>query len=374
MKIPFNKPSIVGEELKYIQDAVNQGSIASGGKYTRLCESFLETRYKVPKVMLTTSCTDALELAALVLDIKPGDKVAVPSYTYVSTANAFALRGAEIVFIDCEPNTLNLSLKDLKLKLNVDVKALVVMHYAGVANSMDEILKLCYKYDVKIIEDAALAIESKYKGKQLGTFGALGTFSFHQTKNVISGEGGALLINDESLVDKAFLHRDKGTNRNQFFKGEVDKYTWKALGSSFAPSDMVAAYLWGQLEKIDQIQQHRLGICIRYVEGFDKLPSHKVVVGKVGNGSVFFLQLSNENMRDTFISYMAEKGVKAVFHYQTLDKSPFMEGFSEESNCIVAHQSAKQIVRLPVYYSLSLKEQEYIIKTVCNFFSALPLN
>lgn len=377
MKIPFNKPFIVGNELQYIQDAISTGSIASGGKYTQKCESFLEARYNVPKVMLTTSCTDALELAALILEIQPGDKVLVPSFTYVSTANAFALRGAEIVFVDCNTDNMNLDLEDLKQKIDSSIKALVVMHYAGVGNDMDQIVTLCKAHNVFLIEDAALAIESNFKGKQLGTFGQLGTFSFHETKNVISGEGGALLINDSKLVAKAYQCRDKGTNRKQFLNGEVDKYSWTSLGSSFAPSDLIAAYLWGQLENIDQIQEKRLLLWNTYNDAFYSIQNKKFQIGKpiMGasfNGSVFYFLMKEEQQRDHFISYLGEHGVKAVFHYQALSSSPFMKSTNQQN--LNAVNASKRLVRLPMYFNLNSNEQDYIIQTVQKFFSSLKLN
>ena len=377
MRIPFNKAFIVGNELQYIQDAVSTGSIASGGKYTQKCEAFLEERYKVPKVMLTTSCTDALELAALILDIQPGDKVLVPSFTYVSTANAFALRGAEMVFVDCNTDNMNLDLEDLKQKIDSSIKALVVMHYAGVGNDMDQLVTLCKAHNVFLIEDAALAIESNYKGKQLGTFGQLGAFSFHETKNVIAGEGGALLINDEQLIAKAYQCRDKGTNRKQFLNGKVDKYTWTSLGSSYAPSDLIAAYLWGQLENIDQIQEKRLSLWNTYNNAFLSLNNTSIQLGDTiegtsFNGSLFYFLVKDEIQRNAFISYLEEKEIKAVFHYQSLGSSPFMR-LKNQTTPNALNCSAR-LVRLPMYFGLSGSEQDYIIQTVQKFFSSLKLN
>lgn len=370
MKIPFNKPSIVGNELQYIQDAVSVGSIAAGGKYTELCESFLENRYLVPKVMLTTSCTDALELAALILDIQPGDKILIPSYTYVSTANAFALRGAVITFVDCNKDTLTIDLEDLNQKIDRSFKACVVMHYAGVPIEMDKLLEICNSNEVVLVEDAALAIESSYKGKQLGTFGQLGTFSFHQTKNVISGEGGALLINNDALIEKAYVHRDKGTDRYQFHKGEVDKYTWQNLGSSFAPTDMVSAYLWGQLECIDQIQEQRKQLWKCYQVSFKELEvKGKVTLGKEGNGSVFYFLVENSIIRNQLIEALHQAGIKAVFHYQPLDGSPFINKDRKKNIASIAQNCSERIVRLPLFYSLSHTEQEYVIKCVLNFYN-----
>lgn len=369
--IPFNKPSIVGNELKYIQDAVRQGVISADGKYTKLCEAFLEERYNVPKVLLTTSCTDALEMAALLLGIQPGDEVIVPSFTYVSTANAFALRGAKLTFVDCNTDTFNISVSDLSGKITSKTKALVIMHYAGVACEMDEIMRLCSEHNVKLIEDAALGLEAIYKGKPLGTFGDLSTFSFHETKNVSAGEGGALFINDEKLIDAAYICRDKGTNRQQFKESLSDKYVWQAKGSSFGPSELNAAVLYGQLEKLDLIHATRKQLWQTYYDAFQDIENVQLPVIPINtskNGAVFHLLLENEKQRDDFISFMKKEGIKVVFHYQPLHKSPYAIKEIEPQYLPISESIANRLVRLPLFYSLTDEEQMQIICAVRKFF------
>ena len=295
MKVPFNKPCFIGKELDYISQAVKSGKISGDGMFTKKCHDFFETIYGFKKALLTTSCTDALEMAAILLDIKEGDEVIVPSFTFVSTANAFVLRGAKIVFVDSCSNHPNMDVTKIESLITKKTKVIVAVHYAGMACDMDVIMELAKKHNLFVVEDAAQSIHSFYKGKPLGSIGHLATFSFHETKNVSSGEGGMLVINDERFVKRAEVIREKGTNRSQFFRGEINKYDWVDIGSSFLPSDIIAAFLYAQLENIDKIQEKRSKIWIKYKEAFNSIATSgkvtlpEIPVNATNNAHIFYL-------------------------------------------------------------------------------------
>lgn len=375
--IPFNKPYLHGRELVYIANSVASGKISGDGVFTKKVHDFFEKKYQVKKALLTTSCTDALEMAAILLDIGPGDEVIMPAYTFVSTANAFVLRGAKIVFVDSLCDNPNIDHNKIEELITEKTKAIVVVHYAGVSCDMDSILKLSIEYNIPIVEDAAQAIESSYKGRQLGTIGALGAFSFHETKNLISGEGGLLLINDERYAHRAEVIREKGTNRSSFFRGEVDKYGWVDMGSSFLPSDIIAAYLYAQLEIIDNIQARRLEIWHRY---WNKLASelprrgvHIPVIPKyaTNNAHMFYLVFGDLALRTKFIEYMKVKKIHSVFHYLSLHSSPFYEDRHDGRSLPQCDRYADGLVRMPLFYELTNEQVDYICDEILNFMKAV---
>jgi dTDP-4-amino-4,6-dideoxygalactose transaminase len=374
MKIPFNKPFIVGNELAYIKDAIERGQLSGNGYYTKKCHDFFEKKYGFNKCFLTTSCTDALEMAAILAEIKEGDEVIMPSFTFVSTANAFVLRGAKIIFSDSCPNVPNIDLNKVEELITNKTKALVVVHYAGIACDMDKALEIARKYNLFLIEDAAQAIDSYYKSKPLGSFGHFSTFSFHETKNIISGEGGMLVVNDEKYFRRAEIIWEKGTNRAEFFRGEVNKYGWVDIGSSFLPSELISAFLYAQLENIEKIQERRKEIWHRYYKalkileekGYIKLPyipSYATV-----NGHIFYF-LCNDNMtQQAILSYLKSNGILAVFHYLPLHESPFYANKHDGRDLPYSKMISENIVRLPLYYNLTNEEQDFVIESVIKFF------
>jgi len=294
MKIPFNKPHLTGKEMHYIYDAVNSGKISGNGKYTNLCHHFFENKYGFKKCLLTSSCTDALEMCAILLNIQNGDEVILPSFTFVSTANAFVLRGAKLVFADSEPNNPNMDATSLEKLISPKTKAIVVVHYAGISCDMDQIMKIANKHNLFVVEDAAQAIDSYYHNQPLGGIGHLGVFSFHETKNIISGEGGMLVINDERFIKRAEVIWEKGTNRSSFFRGEIDKYSWVDIGSSFLPSEVTSAFLYAQLENLDKIQNKRKKIWYNYYESFSEIKNFKYQLPSIpsftsNNAHLFYL-------------------------------------------------------------------------------------
>jgi len=326
--IPFNKPYLSGKETEYIQQAAAALKLSGDGKFTKQCHSFFEKRYGFNKCLLTTSCTDALEMAALLADIKPGDEIIVPSFTFVSTANAFVLRGAKIVFADVEETTGNLDTSKIEELVTPQTKAIVPVHYAGVACDMDKLMSIAQKNNLVVIEDAAQAIDSFYNNKPLGSFGQFAAFSFHETKNIISGEGGMIVINKKENIDRAEIIREKGTNRSQFFRGEVDKYGWVDIGSSFLPSEIIAAFLYAQLENLDNIQDKRKKIWHYYADALSSLATDEHVrlpfipLYATNNAHMFYLLCRSLDERTRLIAHLKSKGIKAVFHYQFLHKSP----------------------------------------------------
>ena len=372
--IPFNRAGLVGNEIRYIAEAVEQGHISGDGVFTTKCNELLELELGVAKALLTTSCTHALEMAALLLDIQPGDEVIVPSFTFVSTANAFALRGARIVFSDIRPDTLNLDESNLESLISERTKAVVVVHYAGVASEMDTIAALVRHHDVRLVEDNAHGLFARYKGKYTGTFGCLATQSFHETKNVTCGEGGALIVNDAGLVERALIIREKGTNRSQFFRGQVDKYSWVDIGSSYLPSDILAAFLFAQLEARHEIQNKRRRIWCYYQRHLQEWgEQHGVRLPVVPpeceqSYHMFYLLLPSQNYRQALISHLKARGILSVFHYAPLHLSEMGRKYgTSEANCPVTEDVSSRLVRLPFYNDLTEEENARVVSAVTQF-------
>ena len=376
MKIPFNKPYLTGMETEYIKRSVESGKISGDGIFTGKCHDFFESRYGFGKTLLTTSCTDALEMAALLCNIKPGDEVIAPSYTFVSTVNAFVLRGAKIVFADSEMATPNMDVSTLESLITPQTKVIVPVHYAGMACDMDRISDLAKIYDLFIVEDAAHAIDSFYKGEPLGSFGHLSTFSFHETKNIISGEGGMLVVNDSGLEKRAEIIREKGTNRSAFFRGEVDKYGWVDVGSSFLPSDIIAAFLYAQLEHMDRIQLRRKKIWDLYscalssVETKGNLKLPLVPEYATNNGHMFYLVCNNLDERTRLISHLRSEGILSVFHYLSLHKSPYYHDKHDGRPLINADRYSDCLLRLPLYFDLTDTDIEMVIDAIYDFYAS----
>lgn len=376
MSVPFNKPFIIGPELEYIADAVARGHLSGDGHYTRLCHSWLEQKLGARRALLTHSCTAALEMAAILCDIRPGDEVIMPSYTFVSTANAFVLRGGVPVFVDIRRDTLNLDETQIEAAITPKTRAIVPVHYAGVACEMDTIMAIAGRNDLLVVEDAAQAVLAEYKGRRPGAIGHLGCLSFHETKNVISGEGGALLISDPALVERAEIIREKGTNRSQFFRGEVDKYTWVDIGSSFLPSELIGAFLWAQLEHAEAIIARRRQLCAVYREALQDLADMGLLVlpqiepeGVAGNGHMFYLFARSADERGALLAHLKAAGVHAVFHYVPLHASPAGRRFGRSAGALpVTEDLADRLVRLPLYYNLDDAAARDIAAHVRSFF------
>lgn len=373
--ISFNVPPVTGKEIIYMQDAISRNKICGDGYYTKLCNKWIEDTTGIAKALLTTSCTHATELAAILCDIKPGDEVIMPSYTFVSTADAFVLRGAKVVFVDIRPDTMNIDEKLIENAITDKTVAIVPVHYAGVSCEMDTIMEIAEKYNLKVVEDAAQGVMSKYKGKSLGTIGDYGCYSFHETKNYSMGEGGALLIRDEKNVENAEIVREKGTNRSKFFRGQIDKYTWVEAGSSYLPSELNAAYLYAQLEVADKINEKRLSIWNRYWAGLEKLSDEGKIIRPtipedcVHNAHMFYLKARDLEERTALISYLKEQGVQAVFHYIPLHTAPAGQRygmFAGEDRYTT--RESERLVRLPLYYNLSLEQADYVIDKVNAFY------
>ncbi len=374
-RIPFNKPSLAGNEMAYMAQAVQNAHISGDGYFSRKCHTWLESTLGVPKALLTTSCTHALEMAALLLDIRPGDEVIVPSFTFVSTINAFVLRGARPVFIDIRRDTLNLDENQLERHITPRTRAILVVHYAGIGCEMDAILETAGRgQGVAVVEDNAHGLFGSYKGKLLGTFGSLATQSFHETKNVTCGEGGALLINDPHYVERAEILREKGTNRSRFFRGQVDKYTWVDLGSSYLPSDILAGFLYAQFEQVESIQAKRRHIWERYQHELqDWAHTNQVGLPHVPETCqqpyhMFYLLLPSLEYRQALIEHLKSHGILAVFHYLPLHISDMGRRFgSQEGDCPVTEDISDRLLRLPFYSSLTDDEQRLVIETIQNF-------
>lgn len=374
LRIPFNKPSLTGNELHYMAQAVEMGHISGDGIFTRKCHALLEQVLQVPKVLLTTSGTHALEIAALLLDIGAGDEVIVPSFTFVSTINVFVLRGARPVFLDIRPDTLNLDENKLEELINPRTKAIVPVHYAGVGCKMDSILETTRQARVAVVEDNAHGLFGKYKGKYLGTFGCLAAVSFHETKNFTCGEGGALLINDSRHVERAEIIREKGTNRTRFFRGEVDKYTWVDVGSSYLPSDLLAAFLYAQLEAREQVQAKRRQAWEYYhVQLTDWARAHGVRLPLVPPVCeqpyhMFYLLLPSLPQRQALLKHLKERGIGAVFHYLPLHLSPMGQHFGgKKGDCPVTEEVSERLLRLPFHNALTEAEQAQVVAAITEF-------
>jgi dTDP-4-amino-4,6-dideoxygalactose transaminase len=370
-RIPFNRPFCASHAQTYIAEALGRGHIAGDGWFTKKCHTFLEDHLGVPRALLTTSCTHALELAALLLDIGPGDEVILPSFTFVSTVNAFVLRGARPVFVDVRPDTLNLDERQVERLITPAAKAIVAVHYAGVGCEMDTLLEIAEHFELAIVEDNAHGLFGKYKGKYLGTFGRLATQSFHETKNVSCGEGGALLINDPRYIDRAEILREKGTNRSAFFRGEVDKYSWVDIGSSYLPSDILAAFLYAQLEARDLIQARRQQIWEHYLERLqDWAEGHGVRLPVIPAHCeqpyhMFYLLMPHLQARTQLISHLKEQGILSVFHYQPLHLSIMGRKFGgQPGDCPVTESVSDRIVRLPFYNDLTRDDQDRVVDAV----------
>lgn len=376
--IQFNKPPYTGKEEQYVLEAIKNGKLCGDGPYTKLCQQWFEKETQCKKALLTPSCTAALELSALLIDIQPGDEVIMPSYTFVSTANAFVLRGAKIVFVDIRPDTMNIDETRIEAAITAKTKAIVPVHYAGIACEMGKIMALADKYQLFVIEDAAQGVMAFYEGRPLGSIGHLGCFSFHETKNYTSGgEGGALLINDERFVERAEVLREKGTNRSQFLRGQVDKYTWRDLGSSFLPGELQAAYLYSQLLDAELINDQRLAIWNDYFHGLATLVSEaKIVAPSIPancqhNAHMFYLKLANFDARTHFIAFMKEKGIQTPFHYVPLHSSPAglkFGRFSGEDQ--FTSSESEKLLRLPLWFNLKPSDCSFIIEQILDYFKA----
>ncbi|MDK2081923.1 dTDP-4-amino-4,6-dideoxygalactose transaminase [Aliarcobacter butzleri] len=359
--IPFNKPPYTGNEEKYVIESMKSSKISGDGDFTKKCHKWFEEKLECKKALLTTSCTHALEIAAILLDIKEGDEVIMPSYTFVSTANAFVLRGAKIVFVDIRPDTMNIDETKIEEAITSKTKVIVPVHYAGVGCEMDIIMDIATRYNLFVVEDAAQGMMSTYKGKALGTIGHLGAFSFHETKNYTSaGEGGLLIINDEKFVQRAEIIREKGTNRSLFFRGMVDKYSWVDLGSSYLMNDVSAAYLWGNLEKADEINQNRLNSWQKYYDGLKELENRgfielpKIPDGCVQNAHMFYIKVKDLEERTNLLDYLKKNDTNAVFHYVPLHSAPAGVKFGRfEGVDNFTTKESERLIRLPMYYGLS---------------------
>lgn len=366
--IPFNKTIYLSKALQYIEDSILSGHISGDGKYTRYCTDWIKNRLHAQNVLLTSSCTAALEMSAILLGIQPGDEVIMPSYTFVSTANAFVIRGAHIIFVDIRPDTMNINEKKIEQAISEKTKAIVVVHYAGVACEMDTIMKISRKNNIPVVEDAAQGVMSFYKGRALGTIGDFGCYSFHETKNYTMGEGGALLVNNENYLERAEIIREKGTNRSRFFRGEIDKYSWVDIGSSYLPSDMNAAYLYGQFEIADEINEKRLAIWNLYDELLREYEKEEILdlpfIPKdcIHNAHMYYIKLKDIHVRKRVIDAMRQRGIHSVFHYIPLHSSE--AGLKFGSFCgqdLYTTKESERLLRLPLYFEL---KEENIIDNV----------
>ena len=373
--ISFNIPPYIGDEIGFIQDAISTGKICGDGKYTKLCNQWLKDTTGAAGALLTTSCTHATEMAALLCDIRPGDEVIMPSYTFVSTADAFVLRGATVVFVDIRPDTMNIDEAMIEDAITERTKAIVPVHYAGVSCEMDTIMDIAKKHDLFVIEDAAQGVMSKYKGRALGTIGDIGCYSFHETKNYSMGEGGAILLRDPDMIETAEIIREKGTNRSKFFRGQIDKYTWVEAGSSYLPSELNAAYLYAQLLKAEEINNDRMRSWNRYYQAFKGLEENGLVSlpyipeGCEHNAHMFYMKAKDLEERTRLIAHLKEQGVLAVFHYIPLHSAPAGKKYGRfHGQDVYTTSESERLVRLPLYYGLKEKDQETVIQAVKSFY------
>ena len=373
MEIPFNRPFIIGKELYYIARAIMSGHSAGDGTFTKKCQSLMEEKFQALKVLLTTSCTTALEMAAILCDVGPDDEVILPSFTFVSTANAFYRQGAKLSFVDICPNTLNIDESKIEEVITERTKVIVPVHYAGVGCEMDKIMELARKYNLYVVEDAAQGVNTKHNDKYLGTIGDIGAFSFHETKNYICGEGGAIVVNNKKFIERAEIIREKGTDRSKFFRGEVDKYTWMDIGSSFLPSDILAAFLYAQLEHMDVIDSQRNKIFKHYhknltplaEDGLIRLP--KLFEEESLNNHLFYIILKDEDTRNNLMNHLRSKGITAVFHYLPLHLSPVGRSLGNWKLPVTESISGR-LLRLPLFYELKSNEQDKVISGIRAFF------
>ena len=373
--IGFNIPIYMDESINCIKKAAENRKICGDGEFTKKCSKLMEEKFNAQKILLTTSCTSALEMAAILLDIQPGDEVILPSYTFVSTADAFVMVGAKIVFVDINPKTMNIDENKIEEAITSKTKAIVVVHYAGISPDMDRIMKIAKEHNLKVVEDSPQGVMAKYKDKYLGTIADLGCYSFHETKNYSMGEGGAIVINDPELIERAEIIREKGTNRNKFFRGEIDKYTWVDYGSSYLPSELNCAYLYPQLEKAEMINNNRLTSWNYYKDGLKELEKDGCITLQYvpeyseHNAHMFYIKAKNLEERTKLIEYLKSKGIQAVFHYIPLHTSPagmrFGRFFGEDK---YTTSESEKLVRLPMYYGLTRKEQDEVIDAIKKFY------
>jgi dTDP-4-amino-4,6-dideoxygalactose transaminase len=374
MNIPFNKPFLTGKETDYIREAVESGKISGDGIFTRKCHKFFENRYGFKKTLLTTSCTDALEMAAILCDIHPGDEIIAPSYTFVSTVNAFVLRGAKIVFADCESTTPNIDAAQIDALVTPRTRVIVPVHYAGMACDMETIMNIAQRHGLFVVEDAAQAIDSFYKDRPLGSFGTFGTFSFHETKNIISGEGGLLTLNDESYFNRAEVIREKGTNRSAFFRGEIDKYGWVDIGSSFLPSEIIAAFLYAQLENIEFIQRRRYHLWSLYNELLSPLQKEGLIylpfipLNASNNAHIFYIVCRSLDERSGLIDHLKRHDIMAVSHYLPLHLSAYYHERHDGRHLPNAERFANCLLRLPLYFTLGDRDVSRIVNSINDYF------
>jgi len=375
MEIPFNRPHVTGKEFSYIEEAIKKSHLSGDGMFSRQCQRWLEEKLGGGRVFLTHSCTGALEMSAILANIGPGDEVIMPSYTFVSTANAFVLRGAVPVFVDIRPDTLNINEKKIEEAITPRTKAIVVVHYAGVGAEMDSIVEIAARRGLTLIEDDAQGIMCEYRGRPLGTFGALSALSFHETKNVISGEGGAIIVNEKALVERAETIREKGTNRSRFFRGEVDKYTWIDIGSSFLPSDILAAFLWAQLQEAETITESRLSIWRAYNEALAPLEREGLLKRPtipahcLHNAHMYYVLTADEETRPRLLAFLNAEGIGAVFHYIPLHLSP--AGLKYGRACgrlAVTEDISARLLRLPLWIGMGDKEVSKVVESIKDFF------
>ncbi|BAM02589.1 dTDP-4-amino-4,6-dideoxygalactose transaminase [Phycisphaera mikurensis] len=377
-RIPFNKPFVAGKELFYIAQAVTKGNLGGDGFYTRACCRLMEERFGVPHVLLTPSCTASLEMAATLCGFEPGDEVILPSYTFVSTASAFVRAGAKPVFVDVRPDTLNIDETQIEAAVTERTRAICVVHYAGIACEMDTILAIAERNGLRVVEDAAQGVNAFYKGRALGSMGDLGCYSFHETKNLICGEGGALCINDPALLRRSEILRDKGTNRQAFFRGDVDKYTWVDVGSSYVPSEITSAFLYAQLEEMDRITRRRAEIFRRYAEGLapevaaGRLRPPHAPAGCVGNHHLFYAILASTEARDAALEAFRAANIQAVFHYVPLHAAPMGRELAGGRSLPVTEDLAARLLRLPMFFDLTETEQDRVIATFRGFLAGGP--
>lgn len=375
MKIPFNKATVIGKEKEYINKVIDSGALSGDGEFTKKCNQFMEKKFDAKKILLTTSCTHALDMAAILLDIKEGDQIILPSFTFSSTATAITLRGGTPIFIDCHKDTLNIDENLIEEAITDKTKAIFAVHYAGISCNMDKIMEIAKKHDLYVVEDAAQGVNSKYYDKYLGTIGDIGCYSFHATKNYVSGEGGAIIINNDKFIERAEIIREKGTDRSKFMRGQIDKYTWVDIGSSFLPSELNAAFLYGQLEKIDEILEIRKKIYFHYLDGLKELEKKGLFTLPVipknceSNYHLFYILLENNKIRNQLMDFLKKEGISTTFHYIPLHSSPMGKKYGSDKILPVTDNVSSRLLRLPFYNSLDVEEQEYVIEKIKEFFN-----